>query len=48
VVVPIHVDGHVWGVLDLDSTSLARFVQEDSEGLQRVVAALEDVLPHLS
>ena len=48
VVVPIHAGGGVWGVLDLDSTSLARFDQADAEGLQRVVAALEDALSQLA
>ena len=47
VVVPIHEDGRVTGVLDLDSTSLARFDTDDAAGLERVVAALEGVLPHL-
>lgn len=47
VVVPIHQGGEVWGVLDLDSTSLARFDQTDAAGLQQVVAVLEALLPDL-
>lgn len=47
VVVPIHEAGSVAGVLDLDSTSLARFDQADADGLERVVSALERVLPCL-
>ena len=48
VVLPIHLDGQVFGVLDLDSTSLARFDERDVEGLGLVVAALEDELRHLA
>ncbi len=47
VVVPIREAGVVAGVLDIDSTSLARFAEEDASGLELVVAALEKVLPHL-
>ena len=47
VVVPIHQDGAVCGVLDLDSTSLARFTEYDAAGLELVVAALEGLLPTL-
>ncbi len=48
VVVPIHEGGRVAGVLDLDSTSLARFDATDAAGLERVMAALEGVLLRLS
>lgn len=49
VVVPIHnKQGHVVGVLDLDSTSPARFTQRDADGLALVVRALEGLLPALS
>ena len=48
VVVPVHRDGVVWGVLDLDSTELARFAPEDASGLELVVAELERLLEHLS
>lgn len=44
VVVPIHRRGSVWGVLDIDSTSLARFTPADAHGLELVVAALEELL----
>ena len=47
VVVPIHQDGAVCGVLDLDSTSPARFNERDAWGLELVVAALEELLPGL-
>lgn len=37
-VIPITVDGHIWGVLDIDSPQLARFSQEDAAGLESLVA----------
>ena len=48
VVVPIHEDGRVTGVLGLDSTSLARFTEADARGLELVVGALEQLLPSLA
>lgn len=48
VVVPIHKQGRVVGVLDLDSTSPARFTRRDADGLALVVRALEGLLPALS
>ena len=42
VVVPIHADGRVVAVLDLDSTSPARFDEADAVGLEGVVALLEE------
>lgn len=41
VVVPIVKDNQVVGVLDIDSSSVARFTQEDLTGLEQVVKALE-------
>ena len=43
IVVPIHKDGKVWGVLDIDSPSLARFNEEDKVGLELFVKTLEEV-----
>ena len=43
IVVPIHKDGKVWGVLDLDSPSLERFSEEDKAGLELFVKTLEEV-----
>lgn len=37
-VVPILVDGAVWGVLDIDSPEPARFDQADQEGIEALVA----------
>ena len=42
VVVPIHKDGKVIGVLDIDSPSLARFSEEDKKGLELFVKVLEE------
>ena len=44
IVVPIHVNGEIWGVLDIDSPSIGRFTQEDAQGLSLVVKVLEAVL----
>ena len=44
IVVPIHVNGEIWGVLDIDSPSLNRFTEEDREGLTSFVKILETVL----
>ena len=43
-VIPMHRDGTVVAVLDLDSPSLARFTEADKDGLTRLVTAVE---PHL-
>ncbi|MCR5098246.1 MAG: GAF domain-containing protein [Lachnospiraceae bacterium] len=40
-VIPIHRDGGIIGVLDIDSPSPARFSKEDAEGLKSVVAVME-------
>lgn len=42
IVVPIHRDGKVIGVLDIDSPLLARFTKEDKEGLEAFVKVLEE------
>lgn len=44
IVVPIHVGGEIWGVLDIDSPYPERFTEVDQEGLERFVKALEEVL----
>ena len=43
IVVPIHKDGKVVAVLDIDSPSLGRFDETDRKGLEEFVAALEEV-----
>ena len=40
IVLPIWVDGQVFGVLDIDSPSLNRFTEQDADGLTAFVAAL--------
>ena len=44
IVVPIHVNGEIWGVLDIDSPLIGRFTQEDKAGLEAFVRNLEQVL----
>ena len=44
IVVPIHVRGEIWGVLDIDSPVLNRFSKEDREGLEDFVKVLEEIL----
>ena len=44
IVLPIHVNGEIWGVLDIDSPSIGRFTETDRNGLEKVVAVLEKVL----
>ena len=44
IVVPVHQNGQVAAVLDIDSTVPARFSEEDSEGLESVVKSLEQIL----
>lgn len=44
IVLPIHVNGEIWGVLDIDSPFVGRFTEEDRIGLEKVVAVLETVL----
>lgn len=42
IVVPIHKDGKVVGVLDIDSPSLNRFSEEDKAGLEAFVKVIEE------
>ncbi len=44
IVVPIHVNGEIWGVLDIDSPIFDRFTEEDKHGLEQFVKTLETVL----
>ena len=44
IVLPIHVNGEIWGVLDIDSPFVGRFSEADREGLEKIVAILEGVL----
>ena len=44
IVLPIHVGGQIWGVLDIDSPEFGRFTQEDEAGLLKIVGILEQIL----
>lgn len=44
IVVPIHKDGKVWGVLDIDSPIKNRFSEADKEDLEGVVKVLEGII----
>lgn len=44
IVLPIHKNGHIIGVLDIDSPILARFDETDREGLSEFVRILEEKL----
>lgn len=41
IVVPIHGDGQIAGVLDIDSPRIGRFTEEDRAGLEKFVRILE-------
>ena len=41
IVLPIHANGEIIGVLDIDSPKLARFDEEDKEGLAEFVSIFE-------
>ena len=43
-VLPIHVKGEIWGVLDIDSPHVGRFTEEDKAGLEGIVSILEKIL----
>lgn len=44
IVLPIHVNGEIWGVLDIDSPIIGRFTEEDRQGLSKIVSILENIL----
>lgn len=44
IVIPIHVGGEIWGVLDMDSPVLDRFSENDQAGLTQFVHILETIL----
>ena len=43
IVIPIHKDGNVVAVLDIDSPSLSRFDEDDKKGLEVFARTLEEV-----
>ena len=44
IVIPLHADGKVVGVMDLDSPVMDRFSQQDREGLEALVKCVEQYL----
>ena len=44
IVIPIHVCGQIWGVLDMDSPVLGRFSEKDQRCLEQFAAELAKVL----
>ena len=44
IVIPIHVGGEIWGVLDMDSPVFDRFSEKDQAALEQFVHILETVL----
>ena len=44
IVVPIHVNGRIWGVLDIDSPFIGRFTEADKNGLEAFVEVLQKAL----
>lgn len=44
IVLPIHLDGRIWGVLDIDSPFPGRFTEADRVGLLQAVRILEENL----
>jgi GAF domain-containing protein len=43
IVVPLRKDGQIFGVLDIDSPSFARFTEEDRKGLENFAKIIESV-----
>ena len=44
IVIPLHVKGEIWGVLDIDSPLIGRFSQVDRDGLETLGKQLEQML----
>lgn len=44
IVLPLHKDGAIWGVLDIDSPYVGRFTEEDRNGLLKVARVIEGIL----
>ena len=44
IVLPIHRDGTITGVLDIDSTVKGRFSEEDEEGMENIVGIIEKAI----
>ena len=44
IVVPIHVNGEIWGVLDIDSPTVGRFTEQDQTAMEALVKILEKTI----
>ena len=44
IVIPLHRDGKVYGVIDIDSPLKERFSEEDRKGLEEFAAVLENII----
>lgn len=44
IVIPIHKNGSIWGVLDIDSPVIGRFTEEDAKGLSTLVDIIETAI----
>ena len=44
IVIPLHRNGELYGVLDMDSPRLGRFTKEDQRGLELFCRAMEEIL----
>ena len=42
IVIPIHKEGKIWGVLDIDSPLIGRFTEDDRIGLEEFVRMIEE------
>lgn len=48
IVIPLHVRGTLWGVLDIDSPLFSRFTPEDAAGLAQFAQTMEEILEKCS
>ena len=48
IVIPLHVKGQLWGVLDIDSPLYSRFSPEDAAGLAQFAQTMEEILEKCS
>ena len=44
IVLPIFMNGQLWGLLDIDSPEFARFSEEDEEGLKEITQIIGKIL----
>lgn len=47
IVVPLHRNGEVWGVLDIDSPLIGRFDDADKTGLEALARVIETLIPEM-